>query len=113
MTNHPRKTTRVMVGPVGDATAPTAADLENMTDISDAFRSPFVDDWPTPYRFLTYPGYHLGQVGQIRGPAYFPSLTGGQANDQLLTVVSESYDTATHSTRVGLVYGIVRKRAAA
>lgn len=74
------------------------------------FQSPLVDEWPPPYRYLTYPGYHLNQVGQSRGPAYFPSLRGGQANDQMLTVVSEEYDTLTDSTRHGLVYGIVMKR---
>lgn len=101
MTNHKHKT----------KTQGQPADL-TFTDEPPAL-SPFVDDWPTPYRFLTIPGYHLGNLGAIRGPAYFPSLRDGQANDQLLTVVSEAYDTTTHTTRVGLVYGIVRKRATA
>lgn len=71
-----------------------------------------VGEWPNPVVHLNYPGYHLNQVGQIRGPMYTPSVRGA-VNDQLLTVVSESYDTATHSTRHGLTYGIHTKRVPA
>lgn len=115
MTNHKHKrTTRVMVGPITDVTAPTAADLENMTDITDAFATDeapapirLTDEWPPPVVFLNYPGYHLGQLGQIRGP-----MLSHTQQDQLLTVVSESYDPTTHTTRHGLTYGIVSKRVA-
>jgi len=69
---------------------------------------PAAGEWPPPVVFLNYPGYHLGQLGQIRGP-----MLQHDRNDQLLTVVSESYDTVTHTTRHGLTYGIVSKRVAA
>ena len=53
---------------------------------------------PAAVQHLNYPGIVRGQIGRVMGPMLEPA-------DQLLTVVSEEYDSRLCETRLGLTYG--------
>ncbi|KQY58344.1 hypothetical protein ASD11_01365 [Aeromicrobium sp. Root495] len=63
---------------------------------------------PSAVQHLNYPGDVRGQLGTVMGPM----LPGeGIPKGQLLTVVEETYDLATDTTRLGLTYGEVQLSA--